>query len=475
MGLFRWFSGVAVAFVLAGTAPALAQDMPSEATRARVADRMDECSDMWGKLVPMGAKLERYSGPQGIHRFLAAWQERGDPIVDTIQRYIRMCRSVGDLIEQSGRPCRELAREVHKTVGLPRSVTRYAESYLGPDGGLGGDQQRAVEEYLRTCVTAYAAVLDGRDPDDVMASRRQETTRRDTAASAAGTGPLHGSIAFSQDDDGAYAWGIAWSFDSSAGAQSEALGQCREYGGTRCAEAGWFQEACGALAIGDGNGYGTGWGATTGEAERDALAQCRVSNDDCRIEVARCAQSEQAGGAGRTDSEDTAVSREPADTSDDSCGGWEATSNPTWNEEGLRRGGLNIPREHSGGTRAEAEDHAQRTCSGYSNHSEYSLLLVSCVVGEAKCVQPSGQQEAPAHQDAEPEQQVCKNWVATAMLFFSYDPGDGPINSRTTETPRAAEEDAMRTCEQNARDIREETEGRETAHCGEVVEVKCID
>ncbi|MCY4515389.1 MAG: hypothetical protein OXC69_09725, partial [Candidatus Tectomicrobia bacterium] len=43
----------------------------------------------------------------------------------------------------------------------------------------------------------------------------------------------------------------------------------------------------------------TGWGATTGEAERDALAQCRAANDDCRIEVARCAQSEEAGGRGR--------------------------------------------------------------------------------------------------------------------------------------------------------------------------------
>ncbi len=141
---------------------------------------------------------------------------------------------------------------------------------------------------------------------------RPETTAQvsDESVDIAQDGPLHGSIAFSQDDDGAYAWGIAWSFDSSAGAQAEALGQCREYGGTRCAEAGWFQEACGALAIGDGNGYGTGWGATTGEAERDALAQCRVSNDDCRIEVARCSRSEEAGGRGRTeDQSDTAVSR----------------------------------------------------------------------------------------------------------------------------------------------------------------------
>ena len=127
---------------------------------------------------------------------------------------------------------------------------------------------------------------------------------------------LHGSIAFSQDDDGAYAWGIAWSFDSAAGAHAEALGQCREYGGTRCAEVGWFREACGALAIGDGNGYGTGWGATTGEAESDALAQCRASNDDCRLEVARCAQSEEAGGRGQMDSEDNAARHDTAGASE---------------------------------------------------------------------------------------------------------------------------------------------------------------
>ena len=228
-----------------------------------------------------------------------------------------MCLSLSATANQSGRPCRKLGREVNRTIGLTYLVIRGPDYYLGPDSPLDEVRRQVVDDYLRTCVTAYAAVMDGRNPDDAAASHAQGSVQRSGAGAG---GPLHGSIAFSQDDDGAYAWGIAWSFDSSAGAEVEALGQCREYGGTRCAEAGWFQEACGALAIGDGNGYGTGWGATTGEAERDALAQCRVSNDDCRIEVARCAQSEQAGGAGQTDSEDTAVSREPADTSDDSCG-----------------------------------------------------------------------------------------------------------------------------------------------------------
>ena len=215
-----------------------------------------------------------------------------------------------------------------------------------------------VEQYLRTCVTAYAAVLDGIDPGDVPASSDH--------AAAGGDGPLHGSIAFSQDDDGAYAWGIAWSFDSAAGAQSEALGQCREYGGTRCAQAGWFQEACGALAIGSGNGYGAGWGATVAEAERDALAQCRARlNDDCRIEVARCSQSEEAGGSGQLDREDTAVSRDTAGTADASCGAWEATYTVVWKEEGLRRGGQNFSDAAWGETKAEAEDSGQNQCIFY--------------------------------------------------------------------------------------------------------------
>ena len=144
---------------------------------------------------------------------------------------------------------------------------------------------------------------------------------------ASQTGPLHGSIAFSRDADDSYAWGIAWSFDSSAGARAEALGQCRAHDGTRCSQAGWFREACGALAIGDDNGYGTGWGATAAAAKRNALAQCRASNNDCRIEVARCAQSEQAGGSGRTEREDTARRRpsnavQPANDSKSICSRW---------------------------------------------------------------------------------------------------------------------------------------------------------
>ena len=282
------------------------------------------------------------------------------------------------------------------------------------------DNNRAVADLLlKGGETAKTTGTDPNAPDrrdDVLA-----TGPNVAAAPGAGTGPLHGSIAFSQDDDGAYAWGIAWSFDSAAGAQSEALGQCREYGGTQCAQAGWFREACGALAIGSVNGYGTGWGATTAEAERDAMAQCRAVNDDCRIEVARCSQSAQAGGSGQLDSEDTAVSRDTAGTSDASCGGWQATLTLTWTEEGIRRGGRNGTDESWGTTKAEAEDDGRRHCESLRYETDYSLLVQSCVVSEAKCVQPLGQ---PAERDqsaAVPLEPECPANLYSAAF-------EGPMN-----------------------------------------------
>ena len=300
MRLFQW---LAVAFVLAGTLPALAQDIPDQATRERVADWVDQCNAQVRELRAHGTPNEMLRTGRGMREFIAQPENR--VVAETARQFIETCSPVGLAPEVSRHGCRIIADGIRETGNSTGDVMRSPERYLDPDSGLTDYERTSIRFYLERCVSAYAAALD-----DVMATGRQETPQRDPVASSAGAGPLHGSIAFSQDDDGAYAWGIAWSFDSSAGAEAEALGQCREYGGTRCAEAGWFQEACGALAIGDGNGYGTGWGATTGEAERDALAQCRVSNDDCRIEVARCSRSEEAGGRGRTeDQSDTAVNR----------------------------------------------------------------------------------------------------------------------------------------------------------------------
>ena len=330
MRLFQW---LAVAFVLAGTTPTLAQDIPDEATRARVADFVDRCGAQEGELrAYYGATSEMLKTGRGLREFLAQPENR--VVAETARQFIGTCSPVGFAPEVTRHKCGSIAGIIYSPGNSAGDVMRNPGRYLDPDSGLSEDQRQYVRIYLERCVPAYAAALDELSSDDILADIQQEET------GPAGSGPLHGSIAFSQDDDGAYAWGIAWSFDSSAGAQSEALGQCREYGGTRCAEAGWFQEACGALAIGDGNGYGTGWGATTGEAERDALAQCRVSNDDCRIEVARCSRSEEAGGQGRLQEEDQAVMREPAIALDPQC----ADIGAAWHEAG-RTIGLLSPQE----------------------------------------------------------------------------------------------------------------------------------
>ena len=284
-----------------------APTIPDQATRERVADWLDQCRDMWGEVGPHGGYDVDFSSDREVREFLSYYEERDSAIAANIKRYIRTCVRVGKAVNESGRPCRKLAGDVHRSVGLTSGVTRHAKQLFDRGSRLDDSQRRIVEEYLQTCIPAYAAVLEGRP----LEPYRPGDQTADLAESP-DAGPLHGAIAFSQEADGGYAWGIAWSFDSPAGAVAEATDQCREYGGTGCEEAGWFENACGALAIGDGNGYGTGWGDTLAEAERDALRECRAANADCRVEVARCSQSQEAGGRGRKKKEeDTVAARAP--------------------------------------------------------------------------------------------------------------------------------------------------------------------
>ena len=110
---------------------------------------------------------------------------------------------------------------------------------------------------------------------------------------SATTGDLHGSIAFSQLDRGGYAYAIVWNAQGREAARRAAVEECRRQdGGSGCHEAGWFSNQCGALAIGDRNGYGTGGGETNAKAESDALSNCRTANRNCRVEVSRCVDSD---------------------------------------------------------------------------------------------------------------------------------------------------------------------------------------
>ena len=99
----------------------------------------------------------------------------------------------------------------------------------------------------------------------------------------------YGSIVFSQESGGGYAWGMSWSYDSRASAQNRAIVECRGRGGTSCGEIAWFRNACGALAIGDRNGYGSGWGTSIALAQSYALQSCQSRNRNCRIAASECA------------------------------------------------------------------------------------------------------------------------------------------------------------------------------------------
>ena len=119
--------------------------------------------------------------------------------------------------------------------------------------------------------------------------RSQARAQRDVATGQ----DLYGSMAFSQETGGGYAWGMSWDYANLASARSSALAECRGRGGNSCAEILWFRSACGALFIGDGNGWGTGWGTNKTEAESIAREYCEAYNSNCRLEVSRCVKRPQ--------------------------------------------------------------------------------------------------------------------------------------------------------------------------------------
>ena len=108
-----------------------------------------------------------------------------------------------------------------------------------------------------------------------------------TFSGAAGE-DLFGSVAFSAEPGGGYAWGIAWDHHSQEGARSEAVTVCRGRGGSRCREQLSFLNGCGALFIGEGNGWGIGTGGSRLRAEAKAREACESVNENCRLAVSRC-------------------------------------------------------------------------------------------------------------------------------------------------------------------------------------------
>jgi serine/threonine-protein kinase len=97
----------------------------------------------------------------------------------------------------------------------------------------------------------------------------QECHAQDTAYQRipAIPGSRFGAIAYSTSTAN---WGTSYDHASEAAARNAALDSC---GQSDCKVVVWFQNACGALAVGS-TGSGAAWGQTRSEAEEKALLHC---------------------------------------------------------------------------------------------------------------------------------------------------------------------------------------------------------
>jgi serine/threonine-protein kinase len=100
-----------------------------------------------------------------------------------------------------------------------------------------------------------------------------------TMFTAAADAREFGAIAFSSQSG---AHGYSHNYSSRAGAEQRALSGCRN-NGRGCRVVIYFHDACGALAVGDGNGSGYSWGASRREAERRALSNCNGYTSSCEV------------------------------------------------------------------------------------------------------------------------------------------------------------------------------------------------
>lgn len=73
--------------------------------------------------------------------------------------------------------------------------------------------------------------------------------------------------------------GYSYDYSNQEEAENAALNECGYYD---CQALVWFENGCGALAVGY-NGYGSGWGETQALAESYALDTCYNYTDGCEI------------------------------------------------------------------------------------------------------------------------------------------------------------------------------------------------
>lgn len=91
----------------------------------------------------------------------------------------------------------------------------------------------------------------------------------------------YAAIAFSQSHGSTGYW---YGAPSRAAAEARALREC----GSGCSVVIWTQDACAALAVGRGNGYGTYWSTSQAKATSGALSECARRTTGCRIAAYAC-------------------------------------------------------------------------------------------------------------------------------------------------------------------------------------------
>jgi hypothetical protein len=87
-------------------------------------------------------------------------------------------------------------------------------------------------------------------------------------------GDHFGAIAFSTSNGAA---GVSYDYSSGFDAQAIAIQRC----GNDCTVVLTFTNACGALAVGAGRGYGTAWASNRQEAESIAMSYCSSNTTGC--------------------------------------------------------------------------------------------------------------------------------------------------------------------------------------------------
>jgi serine/threonine-protein kinase len=95
---------------------------------------------------------------------------------------------------------------------------------------------------------------------------------------------LYGAIAYSQQTKN-YSW--ATDFATQEAAEAAAMDECYNKA-SDCRITTWFQNACGALAVGEDGGWGSHWGKNFRQAQNKALSACNGSSYNCSVVITKC-------------------------------------------------------------------------------------------------------------------------------------------------------------------------------------------